>query len=247
VSRILITGAAAGLGRALAREAHTRGHDLALVDISPAVEAVARDTNATALVADLASADAATRVTSWAPEVDVLINNAGVALKGPFHELSADALRRLIDVNVVAPLLLSRAYLPRFLARGSGTIVNVSSSATYFPTPGLGPYGASKSFLTAFSETLESEAGAVRGVRILCICPAGMATDFQTAHGVKNADSGVLMDPADVARWCLDDVERGRTGVRHYGMTAHGMRILRRLLPRRLFVGLTGTLVARHR
>ena len=247
MARILITGAAAGLGRALAQEAHRRGHDLSLVDVSPKVEAVARDINAKAFVCDLASADAATQVTAWAPDVDVLINNAGVALKGPFHELGVDALRRLVDVNVLAPLLLSRAYLPGFITRGSGTIVNVSSSATYFPTPGLGPYGASKSFLTAFSETLESEAGGVPGVRILCICPAGMATDFQTAHGVKNADSGVLMDPADVARWCLDDIERGRTGVRHYGVTAHGMRILRRLLPRRMFVGITGTLVSRHR
>ena len=247
MSRILITGAAAGLGRALAHEAHKRGHDLALVDISPAVETVARDTSARALVVDLAAADATARVASWAPDVDILINNAGIALKGPFHELSADALRRLVDINVIAPLLLSRTFLQTFISRGSGTIVNVSSSATYFPTPGLGPYGASKSFLTALSETLESEAASVRGVRILCVCPAGMATDFQSAHGVKNADSGVLMDPADVARWCLDDVERGRTGVRHYGITAHGMRMLRRVLPRRLFVGLTGSLVAKHR
>jgi hypothetical protein len=55
------------------------------------------------------------------------------------------------------------------------------------------------------------------------------------------------MDPAAVARWCLDDIEGGATGVRHYGATSHGMRVLRRLLPRRLFVRLTGDLVAKHR
>lgn len=247
MSQILITGAAAGLGRALAREAHGRGHRVALVDVSPEVEAVAHETGGRALVVDVAHPDAVDRITSWAPAVDVVINNAGVALKGAFHQLSADALQRVVTVNTVAPMLLSRAYLERFIARGTGTIVNVSSSATYFPTPGLGPYGASKSFLTALSETLEAEMKWLPGVRILCVCPAGMATNFQSAHGVKNADSGVLMDPADVARWCLDDIERGVTGVRHYGATSHGMRLLRRLLPRRLFVRLTGDLVAKHR
>lgn len=245
--QILITGAAAGLGRALAREAHRRGHRLALVDISPGVQEVAEETKGSALVLDLADPDAAARIAHWAPDVDVLINNAGIALKGPFHDLDTEALQRLVAVNMTAPVLLSRAYLERFIARGAGTLVNVSSSATYFPTPGLGPYGASKSFLTALSETLEAETNGLRHVRVLCLCPAGMATNFQTAHGVKNADSGVLMDPADVARWCLDDIERGITGVRHYGAASHGMRLLRRLLPRRLFVHLTGDLVARRR
>jgi len=247
MSQILITGAATGFGRALAREAHRRGHSVALVDISQGVEAVAQETSGRSLVLDLAEADAVARITRWAPDADVLINNAGIVLKGPFHELTADGLQRLIAVNVMAPLLLSRAYLERFIARGAGTIVNVSSSATYFPTPGLGPYGASKSFLTAMSETLEAETNRRAGVRVLCLCPAGMATDFQSSHGVRNANSGVLMDPADVARWCLGDIEGGATGVRHYGATSHAMHLLRRVLPRRLFVHLTGSLVAKHR
>lgn len=246
MQKILITGAASGLGRALALEAHRRGHFVYLADVSPDVRQVATESAGESLVVDLAEADAAERIHAWAPDIDVLINNAGIALKGAFHELSRQSLDRLLDVNVRAPLMLSRLYLERFRASG-GTIVNVSSSATYFPTPGLGPYGASKAFLTAMSETLEFEQADLSAVRILCICPAGMATNFQAAHGVRNQDSRVLMDPAAVARWCLDDVARGASGVRHYGVTAHGMGLLRRILPRRMFVRLTGSLVARYR
>lgn len=244
---ILITGAAAGLGRALAFEARRRGHQLALVDRSPDVHTVAEETGARALVVDLADPSAVDEIAAWAPQIDVLVNNAGIAVKGAFHEIPADRLERLIDVNVRAPLLLARVYMERFRDRRSGTIVNVSSSATHFPTPGLGPYGASKAFLTALSETLEIEAGDSTRISVLCVCPAGMATDFQSSHGVRNEASRVLMDPARVAGWLLDDIEGGATGVRYYGLNAHAMYILRRLLPRRMFIRLTGALVARYR
>ena len=248
MSTVLVTGAAAGLGRAIAIEAGRRGHQLRLVDVSPAVEQVAaRLAGARALVADLAAPDAVDRIAAWAPDADVVINNAGIALKGEFHELPVDRLQLLVDVNIRAPLLLSRIYLERFVARRGGMIVNVSSSATHFPTPGLGPYGASKAFLTAMSETLESEARAHRGVKILCLCPAGMATSFQATHGVRNEDSKLLMDPAIVARWCLDDIEKGRTGVRDYGLSAHAMRALRRVMPRRALVRILGGLVSSRR
>lgn len=246
MKNVLITGAASGLGRALAIEAHRRGAFLYLVDVSPDVRQVAAQLAGKSLVIDLADPDAPQRVHDWAPEIDLLINNAGIAVRGPFHELSGASLDRLLGVNIRTPLMLSRLYLERFRTSG-GTIVNVSSSAGYFPTPGLGPYGASKAFLTAMSETLEAEIASANRARVLCICPAGMATNFQSSHGVQNENSRVLMDPATVARWCLDDVARGAIGVRNYGVTAHGMGLLRRILPRRMFVRLTGRLVARYR
>jgi uncharacterized protein len=246
MSHLLITGAAGGLGRSLAIEAHRRGHQLSLVDVSAGVADVAAATGARYLELDLAGRRAPDDIVAWAPDVDVVINNAGVAVKGAFRELTHEQLERVVDVNVRAPLLLTRKYLEQFHRRGRGTIVNVSSSASHFPTPGLGPYGASKAFLTALSETLESEIGAT-DIRVLCVCPAGMATGFQQSHGIRNEQPQMLLDPDVVARWCLDDIEQGRSGVRDYGRNAHLMRLLRRLLPRRLFVRVVGNLVSRHR
>jgi short-subunit dehydrogenase len=173
MAHLLITGAASGLGAALAREGAARGHRLSLVDISPAVDDVARETGGRATIVDLADRAAAKTIYAWAPDADVLVNNAGIAASSPFSDMSPDVAVRTLMVNACAPMLLTREYLPGFRARGAGTIVNVSSSAAYFPTPGLAPYGATKAFLTAFSEALIVECAAWPGVHVIGFCPSG--------------------------------------------------------------------------
>ena len=82
---VLITGAASGLGRSLALEGHRRGHRLWLVDVSEAVGDVATQTGGVSLVADLSDPSVYEPIAAWAPDVDVVINNAGIAVKAPFH------------------------------------------------------------------------------------------------------------------------------------------------------------------
>src|SRR5204863_416320 len=128
----------------------------------------------------------------------------GLEARRPAKAPWAAVAMRTVMVNACAPMLLARQYLAGFRTRSSGTIVNVSSSAAYFPTPGLAPYGATKAFLTAFSEALIAECDTWRGVHVIGFCPSGMATNFQRAAGVKNEDSNVLLDPRAVAARMLD-------------------------------------------
>ena len=128
-----------------------------------------------------------------------------------------------------------------------GAILNVSSSASYFPTPGLAPYGATKAFLTAFTEALIVECEQAEGVRIIGFCPGGMATNFQRAAGVKNEDSKVLMDPAKVAKRVVDLALTGRSGVYDHGSSTYVIRLLRRILPSRLYRTMMGRMLLRQR
>lgn len=244
---MLITGAASGLGKHLAQEARTRGYDLYLVDVSPMVAEVAAETSARYLVADLIERATFDRIASWAPDIDVLINNAGIATKAPFHEMDLASAEGTVLVNVRAPVILSRIYLERFRHRGSGTIVNISSSAGYFPTPELAPYGASKAFLTAFTEALIAESWDNPNIRILGICPSGMATNFQEVSGVRREHARLLLDPRWVARRIMDDLAHGHSGVRNYGVTTHLFKAVCRFLPRRLYLRAFTFLLRRYR
>jgi short-subunit dehydrogenase len=247
MAHLLITGAASGLGAAIARDASQRGHAVSLVDVQPGVQALAETLGGRALVVDLSDADAAAKIHAWAPEIDALINNAGVATRAMFADMPADKARQTLMVNAFAPMQLSGAYLAGFRARGSGVILNVSSSASYFPTPGLAPYGATKAFLTAFTEALMTECEDAPGVRIIGFCPSGMATNFQKAAGVKNEDSGVLMDPAKVARRVVDLALTGRSGTYDHGPSTHAIKLLRRVLPGGLYRTLMGRMLLRQR
>lgn len=244
---MLITGAASGLGKHLAQEARDRGYDLCLVDVSPTVAEVAEETGARYLVADLTDRAALDRIAAWAPDIDILVNNAGIATKAPFHKIDLASAERTVLVNVLAPVILSRIFLDRFRRRGSGTIVNISSSAGYFPTPELASYGASKAFLTSFTEALIAESADNPRIRIIGICPSGMATNFQEASGVRTEHAGLLLDPRRVACRILDDLARPRSGVRDYGITTHLFKTIYRFLPRRLYLPVFTYLMRRYR
>jgi short-subunit dehydrogenase len=217
------------------------------VDVNPRIAEVAAETGARYLVADLSDRHQLDEVAAWARDIDVVINNAGVAAKAPFHEMDPLRAEAIVATNVRAPVVLTRTYLARFRQRGSGTIVNVSSSTTYFPTPGMAPYGASKAFLTSFTEALVAETRDVPGIRVLGVCPSGMATDFQRASGVRNERPDRLLDPARVASWIFDDIARGRRGIRDYGAATHVFRVLRGVLPRGMFLPLIDRLMRKYR
>jgi uncharacterized protein len=247
MAHILITGAAAGLGASLAREGTRRRHQLSLVDISPAVERVAEQLGGRSLVADLADPATPEAIYAWAPDVDVVINNAGMATRAMFTDMDPDLAFRTVMVNASAPMLLARLYLGAFRRRGGGMLVNISSSAAYFPTPGLAPYGATKAFLSSFTEALIAECAGWPGVRIVGFCPSGMATNFQQAAGVKNENPGALLDPDRVAQRVIDIIASGQSGMYDYGSSTHAFKMMRRLLPSRVYRLLLGRLMLRHR
>ena len=107
--------------------------------------------------------------------LDLLVNNAGVNHRGPLHERSSRQVAQILDVNLLAPVLLTQAALPH-LERG-GAVLNVASLAGKVPVPHEATYSASKAGLRAFSRALDTEL-AERGVRVLTVCPGPIDTGF---------------------------------------------------------------------
>ncbi len=171
----VITGASSGIGAALARELHGAGGRVTLVArrgarLSALADALGADRCRT-IVRDLAdsSAEWIDDAERFAP-IDVFVNNAGIQAAGPFAR-SDDAIgRRLLAVDLLVPLALTRAVVPRMLARGGGVVVNVSSLAALVPPAGMARYVAAKAGLAAFSEALHAELAGT-GVHVLTVYP----------------------------------------------------------------------------
>ena len=160
-ARVLITGASRGLGAALAVRVARRGGRVALVARSePEITKLVGEIGGDAYPADLARTDGLDelvgRVAADGP-IDVLVNNAGVDLTGALTELSPERIEQLIMVNLLAPMLLSRAVIPGMLQRRRGHIVNISSLSGTNTIPGVVPYSTSKAGLTHFTACLRAE------------------------------------------------------------------------------------------
>ena len=193
---ILLTGAASGIGRACALELARRGDRLGLVDRDrDGLEAVAAEARAfgapvTTFVVDLAKADEIDRLAADAAEalgpIDVLFNNAGVAVIKPLDLTRDDDWRWLFDVNVWAPIRLTRALVPAMAARGRGQIVMTASLAGLMGAPGMVAYSTSKFALVGFSESLRAEL-APHGIDITVICPGYIKTGLHRATRYDNA------------------------------------------------------------
>jgi NAD(P)-dependent dehydrogenase (short-subunit alcohol dehydrogenase family) len=141
--------------------------------------------------------------------VDVLVNNAGISLIAPAERLSATDYRRVLEINLVAPFLLARAFGAMMLEQGAGSIINVASVAGLVGIADRAAYNASKHGLIGLTRTLASEWGG-RGVRVNAVCPARVKTEMdvadQAAGGYTDADimgrvpMGRFASPDDVAR-----------------------------------------------
>jgi NAD(P)-dependent dehydrogenase (short-subunit alcohol dehydrogenase family) len=225
----IVTGAAQGIGRTTAELLAARGFALALVDLRPMAETLAGvgaagrealdvigDLTDEAVVEGLAAAVKA----RWG-QADVLVNNAGISSIAASETVSARDYRRVLEVNLVAPFLLARAFGGLMLARRRGSIVNVASIAGLAGVAERAAYNASKHGLIGLTRTLAAEWGG-RGVRVNAVCPGWVKTemdDTAQADGLySDADiesrvpMGRFASPDDVARaiaFLADDGESG--------------------------------------
>jgi short-subunit dehydrogenase len=160
-SRVLVTGASRGIGEALARALARRGAHLALVARSAEpLEQLAEAVGGRAYPADLTDLDAIPGLVERIEAdggIDVLINNAGVSNIGWFPDADWAALDQVVTLDLRAPMRLCHTLIPRMLERGHGHIVNISSMAGVFATPGLAAYGASKAGLTHLTHGLRAD------------------------------------------------------------------------------------------
>lgn len=213
----LVTGASAGIGTEYARELANRGCDLVLVARrAERLESLAAQLGATVnvevLAADLASDDGVERVERRLTDspVELLINNAGVASSGAFAKTAPGEADQLVRLNVLALVRLCHAAIGPMVTAGHGGILNVSSIAGEQPLKGFAAYGASKSFVTAFTESLAAEVRKA-GVHVTVLKPGYVWTEMNPdGPDPKSFQGRFWLHADDVARKSLDAVEAGR-------------------------------------
>ena len=193
----VVTGAAQGLGLCVSALLAKRGFELLLLDRQDPERALASlraaGAAADALTGDVVEESFATEVAGWvasrAGAAEVLVNNAGVSLIRPAEDTSAADWRRVMDVNLLGPFLLSKALGVQMLERRRGSIVNVASVAGLAGIGHRSAYNASKHGLIGLTQTLAAEWGA-RGVRVNAVCPGWIKTEMDE----KDQGSGAYSD-----------------------------------------------------
>jgi len=217
----IITGATSGIGAAFARRLAADGHGVVLHGRrKERLDALAEElrrgygVSVEVLIADLAEERGIQAVEDRArraENLELLVNNAGFGIHGLFHEVSAEAHEEMIAVHVRASVRLAHAALPAMLTRRRGAIINVSSVAAFMPSAGSVNYGATKAYLTAFSEGLHMELRGT-GVRVQALCPGFTRTEFHGRRGIDTSriPDGLWMSAESVVDESLKCLKRGR-------------------------------------
>ena len=225
----VVTGGAQGIGRRTAEVLAERGFCLAIIDLQEprtTIEVIESHAGKVLwLTGDITREELveefAQKVVDQFGRADVLVNNAGISLIRPAEATTAAEYRRVMEVNLVAPFLLARAFGRRMLEARSGSIVNVASIAGLVAVSDRAAYNASKHGLIGLTRTLAAEWGG-RGVRVNAVCPGWVKTEMDAADqaGGSYADAditqrvpmGRFARPEDVARaiaFLADEAESG--------------------------------------
>jgi len=216
----LVTGASSGIGAIYADRLAHRGHDLILVARDTAkLEAVAaRLRSATGRAIEVLSADLTDREDLAKVEsrlagdatIAMLINNAGVSLKGGLLESGSDVLEKLIALNITAPTVLAAAAAKAFVPRKAGAIINISSVLALAPEALEGVYSGSKAYLLNLSLKLALDVKEA-GVRVQAVLPGATRTEIWARSG-KDVDAilpGMVMEVDDLVDAALVGFDRG--------------------------------------
>lgn len=221
----LITGASKGIGKAMAAELALRKVNLLLVARSgELLEEIARDLagrygiEAHFLAIDLSDPAAPQKINGWIGEngypINILINNAGYGLSGPFTSYTAEENRDMMQVNMQVPVALSHLLIPELKKHPKSYILNIASAAAYQAVPGLMVYAATKSFLLSFSRGLAHELRKTN-ISVTVVSPGGTDTEFanRAKVGAKAIKAGekLNMQPGEVARMAIEAMYQRKT------------------------------------
>jgi short-subunit dehydrogenase len=215
----LVTGASSGIGEHFARQLAERGYDLVLVARrADRLQSLAEDLPVTAhvLACDLAH-DAGKlpgQVQELGVEVDLLVNNAGFGLRGPFLESDAERDAEMVRLNCEAVVVLTRAFLPGMVERNRGGVITVASTAGMQPLPYESVYAATKAFALNFSDALHAELRDT-GVRVLAVNPGPVPTEWQQVAGYDEGTNTLpgKIGPDQVVRESLAAYDKGQRSI----------------------------------
>jgi NAD(P)-dependent dehydrogenase (short-subunit alcohol dehydrogenase family) len=202
MSRVLVTGAASGLGEALTRTLRERGDEVVATDVKAGAD----------LRLDITSDDDWASARAWVEEhwggLDILVNNAGVAGGGRIDVAGIDEWQRLIEINLLGVVRGCRTFTPVFKRRRAGRIVNVASLAGLVHPAGMGAYNAVKAGVVALTETLGHELAAY-GVTAHAVCPSYFRTNLMASlTGADEAVGAVVTELVETSPFTADDVAR---------------------------------------
>jgi uncharacterized protein len=245
----LITGASAGIGTAIARELAVGGTNLILTArrrdrlAGLAAELSAKhDIRTLVCVADLAQPLGPQEIFSFTESknitVDLLVNNAGFGAYGEFHKLRVGRLLEMVQVNVSAVVHLTHLYLPGMIARKTGDILILASTAAFQAVPYITTYAATKSFDLQFAEGLAEEVRRY-GIRVCALCPGSTETEFFQVAGQRNHTKRAPETAEKVARVGLQALAAGKSSVISGFTNWLGAETVR-LVPRRMVTRIAG-------
>jgi len=247
----LITGASGGIGLELARIFAANGNNVVLVarnqsrlgEIKVELEAKHK-VKVLTIDKDLSFRDAArevyeqTQSSGW--QIDYLVNNAGFGDYGPFADSSWDKQLQMIDLNITALTHLTKLYLENMMARKSGKIMNLASTAAFQSGPLMAVYFATKSYVLHFSEALDNEVRE-KGITVTAVCPGATESGFQAAAAME--ESGLVKNKKlptshEVATFAYESMMKGKTVAIH-GLMNKILANSVRWMPRSVVVKIT--------
>jgi len=238
---VIVTGASSGIGRSCVYQLAQRGAKLALVSRSEdKLEQIKNDlgnTNAIAIKADVSKKDdvdqMVKKVVAHYSRVDILINNAGIGLRGSVISAPLEHFNQLIETNLMGVLYGVRAVYPLMKEQGGGIIVNVSSIAGLKGFYNSGLYSATKFAVCGLTESLSMEA-ASNHIKILLVCPSKTTTEFENNliyNGEKSFSKGKGVSSDIVARVIINGIIKNKSLVL-VGQWCRALYILNRISPR---------------
>jgi NAD(P)-dependent dehydrogenase (short-subunit alcohol dehydrogenase family) len=201
---VMITGCSSGFGLEIARHFLARDWHVVATMRTPRADVLPSSDRLRIVALDVTNADSIRAAIAAAGSVDALVNNAGLGLINPLEAVSMETTRAVFETNTLGTIAMTQAVLPAMRARGTGVIVNVTSTVTLVPLPLLSVYRASKAAVNAFTESLALELAPL-GIRTRLVLP-GRAPDTRFGENARPLMQGDV--PAEYAP-LMDEVFKG--------------------------------------